>query len=100
MKVLWLGGIVLPRIAEKEHLNVVYMNGGLIQLSETLGKNGLELVYVFDSKKRIIGKTDYYSYYSIVGRNTSTRKLRDNYVNQAEEIIRLKQLLADKGVEA
>ncbi len=38
MKILWLGGIALPRIAKKEGLPLNNMNGWLIKTSENMPK--------------------------------------------------------------
>lgn len=89
MNILWLGGIVLPRIAEAEHLPIVHMNGWLINISEKLEKtSGHKLVYVFDSNKKIRGKTEYYSYYGIKCQKTSTRRFGEEYVSQAVSILK------------
>ena len=75
MKVLWLGGIVLPRIAKREELPVNYMNGWLIKLSEELtSSQQIKLVYVFDFNRNIEGRTKFYSYNGILSKKASTER--------------------------
>lgn len=88
MKVLWLGGIVLPKIAEKEKMSIVHMNGWLIQISELLCKNSVELVYVFDSERKIAGTTECYSYYGIKCKRASSREFGEDYIQQAVDILK------------
>ena len=89
MKVLWLGGIVLPLIAEKEKIRIEFKNGWLIKLSESLKKdNQIDLVYVFDSKYYITGETDYYKYYGIERRTPSTVRLGNEYIESAKNILK------------
>lgn len=87
MKILWLGGIVLPRIAEKEGLPVTYVNGWLIQLSESIGLDErTQLVYTFDATKKMCGETDFYKYYGIQGKATYN-DMGENYIEQAIDIL-------------
>lgn len=89
MKVLWLGGIVLPRIAKREELPVNYMNGWLIKLSEELtSSQQIKLVYVFDSNRNIEGSTKFYSYYGIQCNKASTEKFGYEYIKQVENILK------------
>lgn len=88
MKILWLGGIILPRIANNENLPVNNTNGWLIRISEAIGASqGVELVYLFDSDKDLRGKTDFYSYYGIKCNGSTAKKVVDRYFQKAREII-------------
>lgn len=88
MKVLWLGGIVLPKIAEIEGLPINHMNGWLIKLSEELkSEQKIDLVYVFDSEKCIEGTTENYSYYGIKCNKASSKRFGYDYISQAEKIL-------------
>lgn len=88
MKVLWLGGIILPKIAEIEGLTFNHMNGWLIKLSEELkSEQKIDLVYVFDSDKCIEGTTEYYSYYGIKCDKASSKRFGYEYISQAERIL-------------
>lgn len=88
MKILWLGGIVLPKIAEKENLEITFANGWLIKLSEMLGrKEDIELVYVFDSNKPIEGKNDFYRYYGIKCNKASFKRFGEDYISEAIKIL-------------
>lgn len=92
MKVLWLGGIVLPRIAEAEEMKVSNMNGWLIKISELIGRSdNYELVYVFDSYKKIKGSNEFYSYYGIENHKADWVRLGDDYINQATEILKFEK---------
>ena len=86
MKILWLGGIVLPRIAKIEKLPINNMNGWLIKTSENMPE-GMELVYVFDSAYKISGHTDYYSYYGIKCDKASSKRFGDEYILPAMDIL-------------
>mgnify|MGYP001623692812 CR=1 FL=1 len=89
MNILWLGGIVLPRIAEAENLPIVHMNGWLINISEKLERlSGHKLIYVFDSNKEIYGKTEFYSYYGIKCKKASIQRFGEAYVVQAIKILK------------
>lgn len=86
MKILWLGGIILPRIARKEGLPINNMNGWLIKTSENLPE-GYNLTYVFDSDRPIEGSTNYYSYYGIKCDAASARRFGREYINAAKDIL-------------
>lgn len=50
MKVMWMGNIILPAIAEKESLPPVYIVGWLVGLSRRLTQlPDVALTYVFDA---------------------------------------------------
>lgn len=86
MKVLWLGNIVLPRIAEQEQIEKAVGVSWLIGLSERVGKReDIELCYVFDAPKRITGHTDFYSYYGI---SINADKDLKSYIRESEEILK------------
>jgi len=87
MKILWLGGIVLPRIAKKEGLPLNNMNGWLIKTSENMPKE-TSLVYVFDSDREIKGSTEFYNYYGIMCDKTSVERFGDSYIIPAMEILK------------
>lgn len=87
MKILWLGGIVLPRIAKLENLPINNMNGWLIKTSENM-PNNIQLVYVFDSNRKISGRTAYYSYYGIKCKKASAKRFREEYIEPAMDILK------------
>lgn len=92
MKVLWLGGIILPKIAEKEKLEMTHANGWLIKLSEMLGmKDDIELVYVFDSNKSINGSNEFYKYYGIKCDKTSYKRFGEDYISEAMKILNIEK---------
>lgn len=88
MKILWLGGIVLPRIAERENFPLVHANGWLIKLSETLGKqNDLELFYVFDSDRPLQGENEFYKYFGLKCDKSSYERFGQAYIQQAVALL-------------
>ena len=88
MKVMWLGGIVLPRIAVQEKLPVNNMNGWLIKLSESIGHvENINLTYVFDSERKIVGSTNYYCYFGVKNRKPSYKRVDNEYIRQMKEIL-------------
>ena len=63
MKILWLGSIILPGIAEAEHCEAPVHNGWLIQLADIVSSlPDAELVYLFPCDKQcngVIGNLKY-----------------------------------------
>lgn len=89
MKVLWLGGIPLPRIAIAEKMEVVPINGWLVNLSDRLqSEENVELTYVFDSNRYIANRNEFYNYYGIPCKQSSASRFGDEYINQAVDILR------------
>lgn len=89
MKIVWLGGIVLPQIAIKEKMDVSNANGWLVNLSEILGKKEkIELIYLFDADKKIFGEVNAYKYYGVKCNKATKKKLGKNYKNQLIEILK------------
>lgn len=92
MKVLWLGGIVLPRIAEKENLPVVPVNGWLIKTSEIfVDRTGEKLVYLFETTTSIKGENEYYRYYGISSEKTSTKRMGKKFIDQIIHILQVEK---------
>lgn len=92
MKIIWLGGIVLPKIAQVEGLPINNTNGWLISNSETIGAiENMELVYIFDSPKSIHGKNEYYSYYGIKCSGAVKKREVELFQEAAVKILELEQ---------
>lgn len=87
MKIIWLGGIVLPKIAKKEGLPITNANGWLVNLADILGtQENIQLVYLFDAENCFSGKTENYKYYGIQCDKSTKRKLGVEYKKQIKEI--------------
>ena len=77
MKVMWMGNIILPAIAEKESLPPVYIVGWLVGLSRRLTQlPDVALTYVFDAPKALTGEVDGYRYYGLVNPHTPYAAVR------------------------
>lgn len=88
MKVMWLGNIMLPAIAEKENLPSVFVGGWMVGLSKQLSAmKNIELMYVFDSRKKMTGKIEGYEYRGIPCNTDSSQKLGKEYVSQLIAIL-------------
>lgn len=75
MKVMWMGNIILPAIAEKESLPPVYIVGWLVGLSRRLTQlPDVALTYVFDAPKALTGEVDGYRYYGLVNPTRPTQR--------------------------
>lgn len=63
MKILWLGSIMLPRIAEAEHCEAAVHNGWLIQLADIVSSlPDTELLYLFPGERERRGQCGALSY--------------------------------------
>ncbi len=86
MKVLWLGSIILPRIAEAEHCEAAVHNGWLIQLADIISAlPDTELLYLFPSDKHRTGNVANLKYIGL-----SEKKRRENvdaYIRDIEAIL-------------
>ncbi len=83
MRVMWLGNIILPAIAEKENLPAVFVGGWMVGLSKHLSSmKNIDLVYIFDSQKKMAGEVDGYKYRGIPCNTNSSQKLGKEYVSQ------------------
>ena len=92
MKVIWMGNIILPAIAEKESLPPVYIVGWLVGLSRRLTQlPDVALTYVFDAPKALTGEVDGYRYYGLVNPTRPTQRCGKAYTRQLEEILRKEQ---------
>lgn len=92
MKVMWMGNIILPAIAEKESLPPVYIVGWLVGLSRRLTQlPDVALTYVFDAPKALTGEVDGYRYYGLVNPTRPTQRCGEAYTRQLEEILRKEQ---------
>mgnify|MGYP005750379417 CR=1 FL=1 len=88
MKILWLGNIILPLIADIENLPKVYVGGWMVGLSEHLGKLlDYELIYVFDSDKKLHGETEFYSYYGVENHERGSNPLSNDYIQKLLAIL-------------
>ncbi|UZQ50359.1 glycosyltransferase family 4 protein [Clostridium kluyveri] len=88
MKIIWLGNVVLPKIAEMENIPKVFLGGWMVSLSERLGTmDNIELCYIFDSKHSVSGSTKYYKYYGIECGSSSSKRLGKDYIQYAIEIL-------------
>lgn len=80
MKVMWMGNIILPAIAEKESLPPVYIVGWLVGLSRRLTQlPDVALTYVFDAPKALTGEVDGYRYYGLVNPTRPTQRCGEAY---------------------
>ena len=92
MKVMWMGNIILPAIAEKESLPPVYIVGWLVGLSRRLTQlPDVALTYVFDAPKALTGEVDGYRYYGLVNPTRPTQRCGEAYTRQLEDILRKEQ---------
>ena len=92
MKVMWMGNIILPAIAEKDSLPPVYIVGWLVGLSRRLTQlPDVALTYVFDAPKALTGEVDGYRYYGLVNPTRPTQRCGEAYTRQLEDILRKEQ---------
>ena len=92
MKIMWMGNIILPAIAEKESLPPVYIVGWLVGLSRRLTQlPDVALTYVFDAPKALTGEVDGYRYYGLVNPTRPTQRCGEAYTRQLEDILRKEQ---------
>jgi hypothetical protein len=92
VKVMWMGNIILPAIAEKESLPPVYIVGWLVGLSRRLTQlPDVALTYVFDAPKALTGEVDGYRYYGLVNPTRPTQRCGEAYTRQLEDILRKEQ---------
>ena len=83
MKVMWMGNIILPAIAEKESLPPVYIVGWLVGLSRRLTQlPDVALTYVFDAPKALTGEVDGFRYYGLVNPTRPTQRCGEAYTRQ------------------
>lgn len=83
MRVMWLGNIILPAIAEKENSPAVFVGGWMVGLSKHLSSmKNIDLVYIFDSQKKMAGEVDGYKYRGIPCNTNFSKKLGKEYVSQ------------------
>lgn len=92
MKVLWMGNIILPAIAEKESLPPVYIVGWLVGLSRRLTQMpDVALTYLFDAPRAMAGEVEEYRYYGLVNPTRPTQRCGEAYIQRLEEILRKEQ---------
>lgn len=86
MKVLWLGSIILPRIAEAEQCSSAVCNGWLIQLADIVSASPeTELVYLFPSNKERYGRSGELKY---IGLSEPQRKQNEEaYIRRLTAIL-------------
>lgn len=87
MKILWLGSIILPRIAEVEHCETVVHNGWLIQLADIVSAlPDTELVYLFPCDKQRVGMSGRLKYIGLP--EPLRRKNPEAYIRTTEALLR------------
>lgn len=86
MKILWLGSIILPCIAEIEHCEAEVHNGWLIQLADiVVNFPGVELVYLFPSDKRREGRCGNLKYIGLPEK--LRREKPEAYISSIEAVL-------------
>lgn len=87
MKILWLGSIMLPRIAEAEHCAAAVHNGWLIQLADIVSAlPETQLVYLFPGDKNRSGQCGHLKYVGLSERERCWH--REAYIRRLEKILR------------
>lgn len=90
MKVLWLGSIILPCIAEAEHEEAPVHNGWLIQLADIVSSlPDVELVYLFPSDKHRKGTVGTLKYIGLPEK--LRRRDAETYIRNMETLLREEQ---------
>lgn len=89
MKIMWIGNIILPQIAEAEGKAKPVVGGWLVHLADIVAeKADTKLVYLFDDKEPMSGVTkNNIGYYSLQIDRKSPKKLGKKYISQAKEIL-------------
>lgn len=92
MKIVWLGNIALPAIAEKESLNTVFVGGWMVGLSKMISAcPDISLCYIFDSDKNRKGSVDGYSYYGVECPTAGLKAFGKAYEDRLVEILKNEQ---------
>ena len=92
MKIVWLGNIALPAIAEKESLNTVFVGGWMVGLSKMISAcPDISLCYIFDSDKNRKGCVDGYSYYGVKCATSGLKAFGKAYEDRLVEILKNEQ---------
>ena len=89
MKVLWVGNIILPQIAEYEKINKPVVGGWMVYLADLLSEQSdMELVYLFDASTKRYGNIGTFSYYAVERKKENGKKLGTYYTSQIENILK------------
>lgn len=90
MKVLWLGSIILPRIAETEQCGASVHNGWLIQLADIVSSlPDTELLYLFPSDRSRSGYSGNLKYIGLP--ETQRQKHEEAYICHLVEVLQKEQ---------
>lgn len=90
MKILWLGSIMLPRIAEAEHCETPVHNGWLIQLADIVSSlPDTELLYLFPSDCRRSGQCGNLKYIGLSEKQR--RRDEESYIRELVTILQEEQ---------
>lgn len=88
MKVLWVGNIILPQIAEYEKVAKPVVGGWMVYLADLLAaQSETSLVYIFDASTSRYGNLGAFSYYAIERRKDSGKKLGEYYISQIKQVL-------------
>lgn len=86
MKILWLGSIMLPRIAEAEHCEAAVHNGWLIQLADMVSsRSDTELLYLFPGDRERRGQCGALAYVGLPEK--LRRRNEEAYIRQLVTIL-------------
>lgn len=87
MKILWLGSIILPRIAAAENRAATVHNGWLIQAADIVAAlPGIELVYLFPSITYCKGKTGHLKYVGLPEKGLCRNE--KTYIRDVQAVLR------------
>lgn len=87
MKVLWLGNIILPQIAEQEHCSAPVNNGWIVNLADIISsQDGIELTYVYGGSAERKGRAGAIRYYCLTERKWGMRLGKD-YIERAAALL-------------
>lgn len=89
MKIVWLGGVILPEIAQKENFPITYTNGWLVGFQKEISKfKDVKLMYIFDSPRIVNGEVGTYIYRGIYSNKKSVERKNEEYSAQLLNILR------------
>ncbi|AZV55534.1 glycosyltransferase family 4 protein [Clostridium sp. AWRP] len=88
MKVLWIGNIILPQIAEYEGIKEPVVGGWMVYLADLVSSiPETNLVYLFDDVKSRCGVVNKITYYAVENKNERVGRRDEEYIQQLIEII-------------
>lgn len=92
MKVLWVGNIILPQIAEHENSEKPVVGGWMVYLADLLSAMpNISLIYAFDDIHARSGDVGTFSYVALSKKKNRGYKLCKYYINQVEKLLRNEQ---------